>query len=70
MNNMKYSIVPARDIKTIPRYEIGLIIHDVQTNDFGEYECHVINQHGTEFARIRLERRSIWFFSCILNIWL
>ncbi len=61
MNNMKYSIIPARDVKTIPRYEIGLIIHDVQTNDFGEYECHVVNQYGTEFARIRLERRSIRF---------
>jgi hypothetical protein len=57
---MKYTIIPARDLKTIPRYEIALIIYDVQTNDFGEYECHVINQHGTEFARIRLERRSIY----------
>jgi hypothetical protein len=59
---MKYTVIPARDVKTIPRYEIGLIIHDIQTNDFGEYECHVRNPHGTEFARIRLERRSISFY--------
>ncbi|UJR33219.1 hypothetical protein I4U23_020674 [Adineta vaga] len=58
VNSLKYTIIPARDVKTIPRYEIGLIIHDVQTNDFGEYECHVTNQYGTEFARIRLEKRS------------
>jgi hypothetical protein len=56
---MKYTIIPPRDVKTIPRYETGLIIHDVQTNDFGEYQCHVTNQYGTEFARIRLEKRSI-----------
>jgi hypothetical protein len=56
---MKYTIIPARDIKTIPRYEIGLIIHDVQINDFGEYECHVKNLYGTEYALIRLERRSM-----------
>ncbi len=55
---MKHTILPARDVKTIPRYEIGLIIHDVQTSDFGEYECHVTNQYGTEFARIRLQKRS------------
>jgi len=62
MNNMKYTIIPARDLKTIPRYEIALIIYDVQTNDFGEYECHVTNQYGTEFARLRLERRSMSCF--------
>ncbi len=61
---MKYTIIPARDVKTIPRYELGLIIHDVQKNDFGEYECHVVNQHGKEFARIRLEKRSMSLFDC------
>jgi hypothetical protein len=64
MNNLKYSVIPARDVKTIPRYEIGLIIYNVQENDFGEYECHVINQYGTEFARIRLEKRSMSLFDC------
>ena len=59
MNNMKYTVIPVRDVKTIPRYEIGLIIHNVEANDFGEYECHVTNQYATEFARIRLERRSM-----------
>ncbi|CAF4257378.1 unnamed protein product, partial [Rotaria sp. Silwood2] len=58
MNNMKYTIIPARDVKTIPRYEMGLIIHDVQTNDFGEYECHVTNQYGSEYATLYLEKRS------------
>ena len=58
MNNMKYTIVPPRDVKTIPRYETGLIIHDLQNSDFGEYECHVTNQYGTEYARIHLEKRS------------
>jgi len=67
---MKYTIIPARDVKTIPRYEIGLIIHDVQKNDFGEYECHVVNQHGNEFARIRLEKRSthVFFSLFVINI--
>ncbi|CAF3325035.1 unnamed protein product [Rotaria socialis] len=58
INTMKYTVVPVRDIKTIPRYEMGLIIHNVQKNDFGEYECHVTNQYGTEYARLRLEKRS------------
>ena len=57
-NDLKHTVVPARDVKTIPRYEIGLIIYNVQNEDFGEYECHVINQYGTEFARIRLQKRS------------
>ncbi len=63
-NNLKYSVIPARDVKTIPRYEIGLIIYNVQSDDFGEYECHVVNQYGTEYARIRLEKRSIRSFDC------
>ncbi|CAM4766680.1 unnamed protein product [Rotaria magnacalcarata] len=58
INNMKYTVVPARDVKAIPRYEMGLIIHNVQKNDFGEYECHAANQYGTEYARLRLEKRS------------
>ncbi len=68
-NNLKYTVIPARDVQTIPRYEISLIVHNVQTNDFGEYECHVINQYGTEFARIRLEKRSMYFFDCLLMIY-
>ncbi len=63
MNSIKHTIIPARDVKTIPRYEMGLIIHNVQTNDFGDYECHVINQYGTEYARVRLERRSMSLIS-------
>ncbi|CAF1364122.1 unnamed protein product [Adineta steineri] len=62
INNMKHTIIAARDIRTIPRYEVGLIIHDVQTNDFGEYECHVTNQYGTEFVRIHLKKRSSHIF--------
>ncbi|CAF0731000.1 unnamed protein product [Adineta ricciae] len=62
MNNMKYTVIPVRDVKTIPRYEIGLIIHNVEASDFGDYECHVTNQYATEFARIRLERRSTHLF--------
>lgn len=59
MNNMKYTVIPPHDVKSISRYEIGLIIHNVQNNDFGEYECHVTNQYGTEFIRLRLDKRSI-----------
>lgn len=57
---MKYSTIPIRDVKTIPRYETALIIHNVQKQDFGVYECHVTNQYGSEYARLRLEKRSMF----------
>ena len=62
---MKHTIVPPRDVKTIPRYETGLIIHNVDSKDFGEYQCYITNQFGTGFAPIRLEQqsKSEFFFS-------
>lgn len=57
-NNLKHTIIPPRDVKAIPRYEIGLMIHNVQNEDFGNYDCYVINQYGIEYARIPLIKRS------------
>ena len=66
---MKHTIVPPRDVKTIPRYETGLIVHNVESKDFGEYQCYITNQFGTAFATIRLEQQSISsFFSHQLRL--
>jgi len=62
MNNLKYTVIGARDVKTIPRYEIGLIIHNVENEDFGNYDCYVINQYGSEYARIPLVKRSNYIY--------
>ena len=64
INCMKYTVIPPRDVRTVPRYETSVIIHGVETSDFGDYECHVANQFGTAFARIRLEKRSTMFSHC------
>lgn len=58
MTNMKYTVIPTRDVRSVPRYETALIVHNVQKNDFGEYQCYITNQYGTSFVRIPLEKRS------------
>ena len=61
--------MPLRIVKAIPRYEMTLVVHDVQNTDFGEYECHVINPYGNEFVRLRLEKRSSIILECEIEIW-
>lgn len=58
MNSMKYTVVPPRDVKIFPRYEMALIIHNVENDDFGDYSCHVTNRYGINSARIQLQQRS------------